>query len=137
MAHAQVLAAQRGKEAAEEREQNVSLREQVEALRSSAASAAQVRLLTADRGIAWRRSEGDAARGQICVPRLDGACFVARLLLSTLIRPHEADASWLQAEEATAKAAELQAELGQTNKIRAQLGEELLKVWHRHFPLAS
>jgi hypothetical protein len=46
-ARAQVLAAQRGKEAAEEREQNVSLSEQVEALRSAAASAAQVRVLTA------------------------------------------------------------------------------------------
>lgn len=51
-ARAQVLAAQRGKEAAEEREQNVSLREEVEALRSAAASAAQVRLLTAGCGFA-------------------------------------------------------------------------------------
>lgn len=59
-ARAQVLAAQRGKEAAEEREQNVSLSEQVEALRSSAASAAQVRLLTAGCRFAWSRP-GDVA----------------------------------------------------------------------------
>lgn len=62
------------------------------------------------------------------VSLLDDAYFVICVASLASARAPERDTSWLQAEEATAKAAELQAELGQTNKIRAQLGEELLKV---------
>ena len=80
VAHAQVLAAQRGKEAAEEREQNVSLSEQVEALRSSAASAAQVRLLTAGCAYAMHSLTRPAILGLPGRTLLDDACHNVRFM---------------------------------------------------------
>jgi hypothetical protein len=80
-ARAQVLAAQRGKEAAEEREQNVSLREEVEALRSSAASAAQARPLTSGCADAMHSLTITAVLGCLPMTLLDDARHTVCIML--------------------------------------------------------